>query len=332
MDRHVRGGRAAVLRREGADPQRLEAVRNAAARSTEAVLLLASIPCRTGTKETPIHYQTNCSGSRGYGESALRKGGNPSIPVPQASPADLTAIGEKPPFDPSSWKEPLPGDALETRTRLLAGFPARNYLLKGLASECPDSYDYEKGIYYLMQPGGQAVSRTGRNREQAFINGEYNINLSVDASAEIPPRLFRLIQHAVNPQTGKPFGREDIVYKGDTSLDEIIGHLFVYQVAYDILGPEDPELRQIIVSTIRNLAQHFSDNNYMLIDASGQPCTWGKASREYFYSHDGSLNAPLAGAVLLCVFKTAAYITGEKSGRMNTGLPRWKSLMNTRKS
>lgn len=65
----------------------------------------------------------------------------------------------------------------------------------------------------------------------------------MDASAEIPPRLFRLIQHAVNPQTGKPFGREDIVYKGDTSLDEIIGHLFVYQVAYDILGPEDPELR-----------------------------------------------------------------------------------------
>lgn len=302
----------AVLRQEGADPQRLEAVRNAAARSTEAVLLLANIPCRTGTKETPIHYQTNCSGSRGYSESALRKGGNPSIPVPQASPADLTTIGEKPPFDPSSWKEPLPGDVLETRTRFLAGFPARNYLLKGLTSECPDSYDYENGIYYLMQPGGQAVSRTGRNREQAFINGEYNINLSVDASAEIPPRLFRLIQHAVNSKTGKPFGREDIVYKGDTSLDEIIGHLFVYQVAYDILGPEDPELKQIIVSTIRNLAQHFSDNNYMLIDASGQPCTWGKASREYFYSHDGSLNAPLAGAVLLCVFKTAAYITGEK--------------------
>ena len=50
----------------------------------------------------------------------------------------------------------------------------------------------------------------------------------------------------------------------------------------------------------------------MLIDASGQPCTWGKASREYFYGREGSLNAPLAGAVLLCVFKTAAYITGEK--------------------
>ena len=50
----------------------------------------------------------------------------------------------------------------------------------------------------------------------------------------------------------------------------------------------------------------------MLIDASDQPCTWGKASREYFYGREGSLNAPLAGAVLLCVFKTAAYITGEK--------------------
>ena len=302
----------ATLRAEGADPQRLEAVKKAATRSTEAVLLLANIPCRTGTKQTPIHYQTNFSGSLGYSKAALRKGGDPSIPVPQASPADLTTIGEKPPFDPSAWKEPLPGDELEIRTRWLAGFPARNYLLKGLASECPASYDYKNGIYYHMQPHGKAISITGKTREQTLINGEYNINLSVDASAEIPQRLFRLIQEVSNPETGKPFGREDIVYKGDTSLDEIIGHLFVYKVAYDILGPEDSELKQILVSTIRNLAQHFADNNYMLIDASGQPCTWGKASREYFYSHDGSLNAPLAGAVLLCVFKTAAYITGEK--------------------
>ncbi len=302
----------AVLRDEGTDAQKLASVKQAALRSTEAVLLLANIACRTGTKQTPIHYQTNFSGSRGYTRSALLKDGNPSIPVPQASPADPSTIGEKPPFYPEAWKDPTPEDELETRTRWLAGFPARNYILKGLESECPDEYDFRNGIYYCMQSGGKAISKTGKAREQTLINGEYNINLQVDASLEIPKRLFHSIEASINPKTGRPFGREDIIYKGDTSLDEIIGHLFLYKVAYDILGPEDPELKQIIVSTIRNLAQHFSDNNYMLIDASGQPCTWGKASREYFYGREGSLNAPLAGAVLLCVFKTAAYITGEK--------------------
>ena len=32
-----------------------------------------------------------------------------------------------------------------------------------------------------------------------------------------------------------------IVYKGDTSTDEMIGHLFLYKLAYDILGPRTPK-------------------------------------------------------------------------------------------
>ena len=144
----------AGLHDEGTDAQKLASVKQAALRSTEAALLLANIACRTGTRQTPIHYQTNFSGSRGYTRSALLKGGNPSIPVPQASPADPSTIGETHPFYLEAWKDPTPEDELETRTRWLTGFPARNYILKGLESECPDEYDFRNGIYDCMQPGG----------------------------------------------------------------------------------------------------------------------------------------------------------------------------------
>lgn len=302
----------AVLRDEGADPEKLRTVRKAAVQSSEEMLLLANIPCRTGTTEAKIHYQTVYSGSRGFGKSALKKDGNGSLPIPQKSPAHRETIGEKNPFYPADWIETQNDGELESRTRWLAGFPARNYLLRGLEPECPEDYKFDEGIYYCIQPGGKAVSKTGKEREQTLINGDYNQDLCVDAGEELPPRLMHLISDTINPKTGKPFGKEDVIYKGDASLDEIIGHLFFYKIAYDVLGPEDPKIKEILVSTIRNLAQHFSDNNYMLIDASGQPCTWGKASREYFYSPSGSINATLAGAVLLCVFKTAAYMTGEE--------------------
>lgn len=34
---------------------------------------------------------------------------------------------------------------------------------------------------------------------------------------------------------GVQYNKTDLFYKGDTSTDEIIGHIFLYKVAYDIL-------------------------------------------------------------------------------------------------
>jgi hypothetical protein len=34
----------------------------------------------------------------------------------------------------------------------------------------------------------------------------------------------------------KQYEAHDLVYKGDTSVDELIGHLFLYKVAFDIMS------------------------------------------------------------------------------------------------
>ena len=114
-----------------------------------------------------------------------------------------------------------------------------------------------------------------------------------------------------NDLLGSGVKLQDIVYKGDTSTDEIIGHLFLYKLAFDVFRTEDIELAGIIANTMDRFAQHLADNEYMLVDASGQPTTWGKMNRQYFYTYRwGAPSSPLTAAVLLTAFKLAAYTTG----------------------
>ena len=136
------------------------------------------------------------------------------------------------------------------------------------------------------------------------ING-LSMNISADASGSIPDRLYNDIF------TANGISLSDVYYKGDTSADEIIGHLFLYKIAYDVFKDSDPELAGIISDTADGFAQHLSDNEYMLLDATGQPTTWGKMNREYFYTYRwGASSSPLTASVLLCAFKVAAYVTG----------------------
>ena len=40
---------------------------------------------------------------------------------------------------------------------------------------------------------------------------------------------------------GRPLNASDMMYKGDTSSDELIGHMFIYKIAFDILDESDQE-------------------------------------------------------------------------------------------
>ncbi len=97
-------------------------------------------------------------------------------------------------------------------------------------------------------------------------------------------------------------------WKADTSSDEIVGHFFLFSVAWDLL-PE-PELKQRIRATAARIADHILEHGYNLTDVNGQPTTWGRWSREYFESENGKADSPLNALELLSILKTAAHITG----------------------
>ena len=98
-------------------------------------------------------------------------------------------------------------------------------------------------------------------------------------------------------------------WKADTSSDEIVGHFFLYSVAWDLLA--DAELRQRIRATVTRIADHILEHGYNLTDIAGRPTTWGRWSREYFDSKSGAPDSALNALELLSILKTAGHITEE---------------------
>ena len=316
--------RYAVLKNDpNATPEEIAEAKKTAYLSAEAVLMLSYISARTGTVEAYRRLMANGSvtgdaNDHRYTAQALIKGGDYSVYVPGQSPAQQFATAKDlmlftgktsllandklaSPFDASAWSNPAenPGTEYEKQTKSLEGFVARTYSLK------QEGHGTWGDIYWQHNGDGTAtgVSSIPEGNSDYLLNGENMRGAVVDASGEIPARLW-------DDLIGGGYSVSDVIYKGDTSGDELIGHMFIYKLMYDILGEEDEELRLLIVNAIDNIAQHISDNGYQLVDGTGQGTTWGKYDRQTFLSGGGLAMAPLHAEVLLCIFKTAAYITG----------------------
>jgi hypothetical protein len=95
-------------------------------------------------------------------------------------------------------------------------------------------------------------------------------------------------------------------WKGDTSSDEIVGHMFLYSVATDLLP--DAALKKRIAATTARIMDHIINHGYYLIDVTGQPTKWGRWSPEYFKKEPG--DSALNALELLSFLKNAAHITG----------------------
>ena len=320
--------RYAVMKNDpDATAEQIADAKKTATLSTEAVLLLTYISMREGEVDSYVRAQRNGSvvnleTGKYYTDEALIKGGDFSQYVPFDSPAkafdqmykkymrfgvpsyvqddDNLALGNA-----DSWKNPMndeSGTEYAKRTRLLEGFWARTYSFKD------ENDDYNGYAYWTHNGDGTATgvsTKTYGDGSDFLLHGENYRGLEVNATGEIPERLW-------NDLIGSEYDIDDIFYKGDTSSDEIIGHLFLYKLAYDILGPEDPELKALLENTLSKFAQHLSDNSYCMVDGSGQPTTWAKFSRTYFHNGQVLGGAPLNALVLLSAFKVAAYITGDQ--------------------
>ncbi len=318
--------RYAVLRDDPtATAEEIEAARKTAYLSTEAVLFLTYVSMRHGTTEGYVRAQRNGNVAdldlgKYYTSEALTVGGDYSQNIPGESPADAfkkmnaryMCFGVRSYimdednlslYNPSSWSDPsLVTDVeYEKRTRLLDGFIARTYSLK------QEGNDVSGNVHWVHNGDGTAtaVSTKSPDDNEYLLHGENYRGTVTDASVEIPQRLW-------DDLIGSGYDLTDVVYKGDTSSDEVIGHLFIYKIAYDILGEEDPEIKELITTTVEKFAQHLVDNSYCLTEATGQPTTWGKYNRAYLHNGQNVGGGALQSAVVLSAFKLAAYVTGDK--------------------
>ena len=172
------------------------------------------------------------------------------------------------------------------------GFVARTFLT-------PDEPVPDDGLFYRIENGKAVCLPTTDSKKKKLVGYE------IPAVYCVPERLARLYEdegHTI----------EGIVYKGDTSSDEITPHFMLMYFAHLILGEEDPELDEIIKTSAKSTLGHIIENGYRLMECFGKPTTWGRWDKKHFRFGIGWADAPLKTAELLMYHKVVMAITGEK--------------------
>ena len=172
------------------------------------------------------------------------------------------------------------------------GFVARTYVTT--AEPVPDD-----GLFYRKN-GGKATCLETTSSRRRGLAGKV-----IDASAPVPDRLAALYR-------SEGFTDDDIIYKGDTSSDEITMHFMSMYYAQKILAPDDEELNSLIKTAARATMTHILDHHYTLCECDGKPTTWAKWNPEYFESGLGYVDAPLNSAEILMYLKATMVILNEK--------------------
>ncbi|NLB35712.1 MAG: hypothetical protein GX824_00135 [Clostridiales bacterium] len=172
------------------------------------------------------------------------------------------------------------------------GFVARSYLTT--AEPVPDD-----GLFY-RKSGGKAVCLPTKNSKSKNLEGKV-----IEAGFPVPARLAKLYRD-------EGFTDDEIIYKGDTSSDEITLHYLMMRYAHDILGEGDTELDSLIKMSAKNTLSHIINHGFELHECDGRPTTWAKWSMDYFESGMGWADAPLNAAEILMYLRVVMHITGEK--------------------
>jgi len=64
---------------------------------------------------------------------------------------------------------------------------------------------------------------------------------------------------------------------GNTSSDEIVGHLYAYPLAYELAGAAlSPAERDALAQLTLNITLGIARHGYRIIDADGTPTRWGR--------------------------------------------------------
>lgn len=172
------------------------------------------------------------------------------------------------------------------------GFVARTYLTV-------DEPVPEDGIFFKKGDNGKAVCLNTFSARRRGMTG-----FEADCSAPVPDRLARLYRE-------RGYRDSDIVYKADTSSDEITMHFLHLYFAHKFLGAEDGELDSIIKDAASNTLGHILKHGGQLRDCRDEATTWAKWDEKYFRMAIGWPDACLNSAELLSYIRITMDVTGD---------------------
>jgi len=104
-----------------------------------------------------------------------------------------------------------------------------------------------------------------------------------------------------------------LLWKSDTSSDEIDGHFFAFYAYWDHIAKNDPKEDELIKIQISTLMNYIVDNNYQLIDWDGKRTRWGFWNPELLNDDEEHyIENGLNSAQILSFLKVSYYITGNE--------------------
>ena len=99
------------------------------------------------------------------------------------------------------------------------------------------------------------------------------------------------------------------LWKGDTSSDEVNGHMYSVSIFHD-LAAKGPE-KDRAAKHIANIATHIIDNGWVLRDMDGKPTRWGRWDPDYLLTPYGFEARGLNGMEVQTYMHTAYAMTGD---------------------
>lgn len=99
-------------------------------------------------------------------------------------------------------------------------------------------------------------------------------------------------------------------WKGDTSSDEIVGHMFAYPLFYDLVAEGEMKLR--VKNLVHRIMNHIVDHNFQLVDLDGKATRWAVWTPDSInFSNNWWYERGINSMQILAFLKAGYHVTGD---------------------
>ncbi len=103
------------------------------------------------------------------------------------------------------------------------------------------------------------------------------------------------------------------LWKGDTSSDEITGHMYGYTIFWEMIAKDDPQLRKEVSRHVTRIIDYIIDNGYVLKDLDGTHTKWGVWAPRYLNDDpDWATERGINSLEILSYLKLAYEVSGKE--------------------
>lgn len=177
------------------------------------------------------------------------------------------------------------------------------------------------GLWSCFYLGSQAlkyaVTHSKEAKQYAWETFEaFERLLSVNGMQGFPSRSFERAGVKVSDSSAWHIAPDSAwQWKGTTSSDEFVGHLFATAMMDELVAANATEHRRV-AAFIDKILTHILDHHYQFIDADGKPTIWGRWNPEYINGYPTTVFDRRLGSTTI--------IAGLQLGYALTGKQRYK--------